>query len=326
MNKKKLSDTLNSRRTYYKHYEDRKDPNSESDDYDMNGYESDPIVDDKLYKSFHFDSVKSNFQDIYYEVNTKDKRNNFSGNGKKKNCFNSSTTQSSDDSMKNFHGKYRDEIKSSSSSSYEDLNYLNHHQHCPICFMNLSKLGNENKNMHVTTCLEKSKIPIDSAYNNLNDSPPDSPPEILHDDPFAVTCSSPICRKRYEARHYPAHYHSEHKYCKDIFQCPICDLQSDSQGTNKYKLIEHFKKNHSELSLIYVPDKEIIIDELDTSIYTIQYANEEDVLRECHICYEEFDIGDCLSRLTCFCLYHKDCIDEWFHKSKECPIHQKNNS
>jgi hypothetical protein len=51
---------------------------------------------------------------------------------------------------------------------------------------------------------------------------------------------------------------------------------------------------------------------------------ETDSTLECSICYCEFITGSVTARLSCLCLYHKDCIDNWFSRkqSHKCPYHQ----
>jgi hypothetical protein len=44
---------------------------------------------------------------------------------------------------------------------------------------------------------------------------------------------------------------------------------------------------------------------------------------ECVICLEEFEVGDELAILECFCKFHKACIVEWYEKgSGRCPTHK----
>ncbi|KAK6522601.1 hypothetical protein TWF281_002039 [Arthrobotrys megalospora] len=47
---------------------------------------------------------------------------------------------------------------------------------------------------------------------------------------------------------------------------------------------------------------------------------------ECVICFEEFEAGDVIARLECFCRYHKKCISDWFNRrtDSQCPIHAMN--
>uniref|UniRef100_A0A7E4VML0 RING-type E3 ubiquitin transferase n=1 Tax=Panagrellus redivivus TaxID=6233 RepID=A0A7E4VML0_PANRE len=42
---------------------------------------------------------------------------------------------------------------------------------------------------------------------------------------------------------------------------------------------------------------------------------------ECVICFEDLEPGQTAARLECLCLYHKDCIDEWFKRKSVCPQH-----
>ncbi|KAK9762295.1 hypothetical protein K7432_012118 [Basidiobolus ranarum] len=43
--------------------------------------------------------------------------------------------------------------------------------------------------------------------------------------------------------------------------------------------------------------------------------------QECPICFEEFEQGETLARLTCLCIFHRECIDSWFDRGKQCPFH-----
>jgi hypothetical protein len=42
---------------------------------------------------------------------------------------------------------------------------------------------------------------------------------------------------------------------------------------------------------------------------------------ECTICYDEFEEGNVIARMDCFCIYHKKCIDSWLKKHPKCPLH-----
>ena len=44
--------------------------------------------------------------------------------------------------------------------------------------------------------------------------------------------------------------------------------------------------------------------------------------QECSICMEEYDVGDDLARLECWCKFHKRCIVSWLNKKAECPVHK----
>ncbi|KAJ3297695.1 hypothetical protein HDU79_002551 [Rhizoclosmatium sp. JEL0117] len=45
--------------------------------------------------------------------------------------------------------------------------------------------------------------------------------------------------------------------------------------------------------------------------------------KECTICYCEFEIGETIGTMNCFCVYHEACIKEWCAKKKAvcCPTH-----
>ncbi|KAF3939830.1 hypothetical protein ABW19_dt0204427 [Dactylella cylindrospora] len=55
-------------------------------------------------------------------------------------------------------------------------------------------------------------------------------------------------------------------------------------------------------------------------------ARADDQKAECVICFEEFEAGDVIARLECFCRYHKKCIQDWFGRKENatCPIHAMN--
>ncbi|NP_001360589.1 E3 ubiquitin-protein ligase ZNRF1 [Caenorhabditis elegans] len=51
----------------------------------------------------------------------------------------------------------------------------------------------------------------------------------------------------------------------------------------------------------------------------------DDVLKddkgECSICLEDLEAGHKIARLPCLCIYHKQCIDDWFKRKNCCPEH-----
>ena len=44
--------------------------------------------------------------------------------------------------------------------------------------------------------------------------------------------------------------------------------------------------------------------------------------QECSICFGEYEVGAQLARLECLCKFHKSCIEEWFMRKQECPVHK----
>jgi len=45
---------------------------------------------------------------------------------------------------------------------------------------------------------------------------------------------------------------------------------------------------------------------------------------ECIICLEDYEAGDKMARLVCWCKFHEKCITEWWDKKGRgaCPTHQ----
>lgn len=44
--------------------------------------------------------------------------------------------------------------------------------------------------------------------------------------------------------------------------------------------------------------------------------------QECSICMVEYEIGEKLVRLECLCKFHEECIQGWFRRKRECPVHR----
>lgn len=44
--------------------------------------------------------------------------------------------------------------------------------------------------------------------------------------------------------------------------------------------------------------------------------------QECSICMVEYEVGERLVRLECWCKFHEECIMEWFGRKRECPVHK----
>lgn len=44
--------------------------------------------------------------------------------------------------------------------------------------------------------------------------------------------------------------------------------------------------------------------------------------QECSICMVEYEVGERLVRLECWCKFHEECIVEWFGRKRECPVHK----
>lgn len=45
--------------------------------------------------------------------------------------------------------------------------------------------------------------------------------------------------------------------------------------------------------------------------------------KECSICMEDFVANSTIARLPCLCYFHRGCIDSWFKRGRECPVHAR---
>lgn len=61
-------------------------------------------------------------------------------------------------------------------------------------------------------------------------------------------------------------------------------------------------------------DKEI--EKIPLYLYSEQTSTE----KGCSICLEDFENGCYVRRLSCDHVFHKECVDEWFHRHFVCPI------
>ncbi|CBY12278.1 unnamed protein product [Oikopleura dioica] len=46
---------------------------------------------------------------------------------------------------------------------------------------------------------------------------------------------------------------------------------------------------------------------------------------ECIICYEDLMAGQCIARLPCLCIFHEECLKDWFKVKEECPSHPESD-
>ena len=45
-----------------------------------------------------------------------------------------------------------------------------------------------------------------------------------------------------------------------------------------------------------------------------------ELLNECSICLEDFDVGQKISELPCCHLFHKGCVEQWMQNNHNCPL------
>jgi len=112
---------------------------------------------------------------------------------------------------------------------------------------------------------------------------------------------------------------------KTIF-CPICNLLMDT--ADELLLNTHvdecltMKMLAEEASTKHIRDDPPLTEKLslEKAQFVVQVLGNT-LGHECTICFEQLSEGQCIARLECMCVFHKDCIYQWFEKSSFCPLH-----
>jgi len=90
------------------------------------------------------------------------------------------------------------------------------------------------------------------------------------------------------------------------------------------KLIDYHlkKRTREEESKSEGPKiKKIKLRDIAFDQYNVQVLKEPIGEIECSICLEEFTVGQKMAMLPCLCYFHDRCIESWFQKNRQCPIH-----
>jgi hypothetical protein len=68
------------------------------------------------------------------------------------------------------------------------------------------------------------------------------------------------------------------------------------------------------------------------SVYTVNSSGSPHTISqqlEIHYCSNGYSmltkVGQRIARLVCLCVFHMDCIQQWFAKSKRCPLHEQSD-
>jgi len=116
---------------------------------------------------------------------------------------------------------------------------------CPICGENLDEFDEDERNMHVMSCLPQESVPSPNRQN--------FPPTIFNtsssDNPFIVTCPYPYCNLQFEARDFPFHVTSVHFSGPQNFACPLCTVTMGIvyKVTTNTNLFNHVTNTHKDL-------------------------------------------------------------------------------
>ncbi|XP_073059914.1 uncharacterized protein [Primulina eburnea] len=68
------------------------------------------------------------------------------------------------------------------------------------------------------------------------------------------------------------------------------------------------------------PAAKSVVENLPSVVYTKEVVEENSCLVSCAVCMDEFAVGEKLTRMPCFHLYHGECILPWLHNRNTCPV------
>ena len=96
-------------------------------------------------------------------------------------------------------------------------------------------------------------------------------------------------------------------------------LRNDSSEGNFHRHTHHHNSHHQRRSKSKGINNLNLLEESKINDETI-FKNEN---KQCPICLDNYKIGDKISYLPCFHLYHYKCIKKWLKCSKKCPLCKK---
>lgn len=105
----------------------------------------------------------------------------------------------------------------------------------------------------------------------------------------------------------------------DLEHCPVCgSAVTHLEEADREAHVDSCLRTLGSSPAGNLPDrKRMLISVLNDKTCT--------ALEECSICYEDFEPGQSVGRLECFCVFHKKCILEWFSRkgAGSCPLHNQ---
>lgn len=103
--------------------------------------------------------------------------------------------------------------------------------------------------------------------------------------------------------------------------CPVCNSAiANLDSVAREQHVDACLKTLDTASESHLPDRKRML----ISVLTDKTSTP---LEECSICYEEFEPGQSIGRLECFCVFHQKCILEWFSRkgAGSCPLHNQSD-
>ncbi|CAK9294946.1 unnamed protein product [Gordionus sp. m RMFG-2023] len=185
-------------------------------------------------------------------------------------------------------------------NTLDDSSQLNNRPRARSLFSNLNDTNFDDLSFPSSSNNNLSSLTSPSFLNNSDDNSPIN--SLLSTRFLALTQSLPSSFFTFEGQIsksiFPKWLNMIDIYSSKNLKCPICTRKLPSDDI-EYHLILCLTKPR------------------------INYNGEtlKDDKGECTICLEDMSIGHDIARLPCLCIYHKECIDKWFTKSRSCPEH-----
>lgn len=99
-----------------------------------------------------------------------------------------------------------------------------------------------------------------------------------------------------------------------LTECPVCSIRLITIGSTRNE-----QENHINSCL----EGNSFDGSKNSSRYLVFTLAQDSPLigQECTICMEEYLAGNRIARLNCLCCFHRSCIQEWFFRNSNCPVH-----
>eukprot|EP01125_Pyxidicula_operculata_P000488 TRINITY_DN10510_c0_g1_i1.p1 TRINITY_DN10510_c0_g1~~TRINITY_DN10510_c0_g1_i1.p1 ORF type:complete len:319 (+),score=37.51 TRINITY_DN10510_c0_g1_i1:38-958(+) len=200
---------------------------------------------------------------------------------------------------------------------------------CPICSLDLDGLEDIERAKHVDSCMSQSEGDSGVYYCNDDDG-----------DGLKLLCPFNTCKKLIDLPKFYEHVSQLHSSEPQAHACPICTLIDGApyEINASTNLLSHLETAHGGVkpvnSTVVAPQPTPTVVSThsvshsggENQAFTIESFKQITENSECAICREEYQPSQPVARLQCLCLFHVDCIKNWFMKTeiKVCPVHKPN--
>ncbi|KAF3934131.1 hypothetical protein ABW20_dc0100407 [Dactylellina cionopaga] len=193
--------------------------------------------------------------------------------------------------------------------------------YCPICMTVLPPPNPVTKDeiareAHIQQCIDNAVSGTDVTRRRSTSGTPNSHASLAN-----TTMSSQPAAHHQPISHAsssnpPGHHHNNHHHIQQI-QPLQPQLQNQFEPSSR----------RSRASSRPSGGRMVVYTATEKDTFALGNDAEADGQKaECVICFEEFEAGDAIARLECFCRYHKKCITDWFNRrgDGQCPVHAMN--